>query len=191
MMESRETYQSDEEYYFYWYLKELQLNGYINNWKYQPKPFPLSDKVTFTWQKQLKTKQKIMVKTLLQDHKYQADFLIIWNKKALGVFIPSLEYEDRLVYPFYADKLSTGLYRTILDVKGTFNQNDAWRRFSIEQKWVWQRYKIMVQKVIPEKLFKETFTPVRFLKTDITGKPRKINYEPVQSLSEFISLLNE
>jgi len=179
---------SKEEEYFFWYLQELDEAGYIERFKYQPKPFSLSDKVTFTWNKQLKTKKKVMVKSLIQGHKYQADFLIIWKRKAAGIFFRESIEKDILSYPFSLDLLLDNVYRSIVDVKGTFNQNDAWRRFSIERKWVWQRYHINVEKIIPEKLFKETFTPQRYLTTDKSNKPRKIAWK-VHTLAEYVSSL--
>jgi len=180
-------FESAEELHFSWYIDELVQNGFIKRWKYQPEPFPLSDKVTFTWQKQLKTKQKVMVKTLLQEHKYQADFLIIWAYKAAGIFFaPKATTHDILSYPFVADFSENYGYRTVIDVKGEYNQNDAWRRFSIDQKWVWQRYKVPVQKIIPKKLFPATFTPLKYLQTDQNRQARKIKYKPVLLLPQFL-----
>jgi len=167
-------YDSKEELYFSWWLIELELNGYIESWKYQPKPFPLSDKVYIHWQKQLKTKTKKMIKTMLQEHKYQADFLIRWTEKARGIFFASELNQNVMAYPFVADEIGDKrYYRSIVDVKGTFSRNDAWRRFSIDQKWVWQKFNIYVHKVIPVKLFKQTFTPLRYLQTDKSRKSRK------------------
>lgn len=182
-------YDSDEERWFTWWLEELKLNGYIDSWKYHPKPFPLSEKIVIHWEKQLKTKTKAMIKTMLQEHNYQADFLVRWTDKAKGIFFASSLKENVLAYPFVVDYIENGdYYRTIIDVKGIFNQNDAWRRFSIDQKWVWQRYSIYVQKAIPKKLFQETFTPIRFLQTDKSKKARKLNYVPV-SLFDYLNNL--
>lgn len=181
------NYESKEELYFTWWLDELKLNGYIDNWKYHPKPFALSDSVKIIWQKQLKTKVKKVPRTLMKGHNYQADFLIRWNNKAKNIFFGKDNTVNMIAYPFMAEYNSFhNYYRSIVDVKGTFNQNDAWRRFSIDQKWVWQRYKIYVQKVIPIKLFKSTFTPIRYLKTDKQTRHRKLAYTPV-SLYQFIN----
>lgn len=181
-------YDSDEELYFVWWLQELKSAGYIESWKYHPKPFPLSDKVYIHWQKELKTKNKKMISTLLQEHNYQADFLIRWTEQSKDLFFASTLNQNILKYPFVADKIESGsYYRSIVDVKGTFNQNDAWRRFSIDQKWVWQKFSIYVQKVIPIKLFQKSFTPIRFLDTNKSKKSRKLNYKPI-SLFEFINL---
>ena len=189
------TYASKEEEYFHWYLQELIDAGYVDRIKYQPKPFPLSEKVQFIYQKQLKTKIKSIPKTLFREHSYQADFLIGWNQKAEQIFFFDIEggnplkciFLDPYNYPFmsYYREYNTE-HRSIVDVKGTFNQNDAWRRFSIEQKWVWQKFEMYVQKIIPIKLFKSTFTPQRYLLTDISNKPRKLDYKPI-TLDQFVS----
>lgn len=180
-------YESKEELHFSWWLDELKLNDYILKWKYHPKPFSLSDKVKFQWNKPLKTKIKTVEIVILQEHNYQADFLIIWTGKAEGIFFADDISKNPKIYPFYAEFIPENEYfRSVVDVKGTFNQNDAWRRFSIDQKWVWQRYHIMVQKIIPIDLFKKTFTPIRFLKTDKDKKLRRLKYKPI-SLFEFIN----
>jgi hypothetical protein len=178
---------SKEEEYFFWYVEELQEAGFIDNIKYQPKPFPLFDGAKYTFNKQLKTKSKSVTRTLLKPHQYQADFLLGWSDIAIDVFFAVNSNTDMLKLPFYAYLLTKNdEYRSVVDVKGTFNQNDAWRRFSIEQKWVWDKYQIYVQKIIPQKLFKDTFTPSRYLLTDKSGKPRKINWE-IRTLAEFIT----
>lgn len=175
---------SDEECYFSWYLSELFEAGFVRGSKYQPKPFPLAEKQEYSFIKQLKTKTKQINKTLLREHQYQADFMLFWTPKAeYKFFTPN----DLLSLPFVAQTSQRG-FRTILDVKGTFNQNDAWRRFSIEQKWVWQKYGLYVQKIIPDKLFKATFTPSKYLLTDKSGKPRKIAWE-TRTLAEYIASL--
>ena len=184
-------YDSKEELYFTWWLEELKINSYIEGWKYHPKPFPLSEKVYIHWKKQHKTKTKKMIKTMLQEHTYQADFLIKWTPKAKGIFFASRLNQNIMAYPFVAERIEeTDYHRTIVDVKGTFNQNDAWRRFSVDQKWVWQKYNIYVQKIIPIKLFKNTFTPIRYLQTDKSNKARKLNYKPI-SLFDYINLNEE
>jgi hypothetical protein len=92
--------------------------------------------------------------------------------------------------PFTARWSSRGSFFSVIDVKGNFNQNDAWRRFSIDQKWVYQKYNIHVNKIIPmpritkkgkaspaSALFMKTFLPQRILYTDKSLKERKINFK--------------
>jgi len=183
------TFDSKEEMYFAWYLHELQEGGFILRWKYQPKPFHLADSVKYSFTVKLKTKTKVVEKSLLKPHQYQADFLIVWSDKAINVFFQNPnDFGDPLKKPFIARYVNNGLeaWQTIVDVKGTFNQNDAWRRFSIAQKWVYQKYQIYIQKVIPIKLFKASFTPKRYLLTDKKTKHRLFKYTPI-SLHQFLN----
>ena len=183
-------FDSKEEEYFYLWIMELVARGIITGHQYQPKPFMLSDQVDMTIHKRLKTKIKEQKQKLLAPHQYQADFLLWWNIKAKDrIFI---DHEDIINgsiknYPFvanYSDKKR--MYFSVVDVKGNFNQNDAWRRFSIDQKWVFQKTGIFVQKIIPvptnagspaTALFKTTFIPHRYQLTDKSGKKRKINFK--------------
>ena len=197
---------SKEEEYFYWWLDELIERNIVAAFKYQPKPFILSDPVSISYQKQLKTKVKTVDISFLQDHTYQADFLFYWNPEYHGrIFIG---YEDLLdchinKYPLIANfSNQKKCYYSVVDVKGTYNQNDAWRRFSIEQKWVFQKYGIYVQKIITHPqvtkegkmipttaLFPNTFVPKRFLLTDKSEAKRKINYDTT-SIKVYIQKLS-
>jgi len=187
-------YASKEEKYFSWWLNELIEHNIVVAFKYQPKLFALSDPVGVSYQKQLKTKVKTVHVGFLQDHTYQADFLFYWNPEYHSkIFVG---HEDSLncsikKYPLIANfSNQKNHYYSVVDVKGTYNQNDAWRRFSIEQKWVFQKYGIYVQKIITHPqitkegkmipataLFPNTFVPERFLLTDKDGTKRKINYD--------------
>ena len=191
------NFKSNEEKYFHWYLKELINCKIVTSFIYQPKPFILFEPVSLSYRKQLQTKVKTTDVALLQDHQYQADFMFFWNPDTSNIqeklFIGltdtlSTSYKQ---YPFVANfSKKRNCYYSLIDVKGTYNQNDAWRRFSIEQKWVYQNFKIYVQKIITHPhvtrtgkmipmnaLFSNTFLPERFLLTDKSGKKRKINYQ--------------
>lgn len=178
----KHTYDSAEELHFSWFLDELQQSGFIKRWVYQPKPFPLTPQVDYEFIKHLKTKDKTIRKLFLRSHNYQADFLIVWDKCSKGIFFDTKDDSDVMTFPFIIDKKK---YRSIIDVKGGFNRNNTWRIFSIEQKWVWQKFQVYVQKIIPKELFKKTFTPQRYLFTDKNGQRRKFNYTPI-SIYQFI-----
>ncbi len=181
---------SKEELYFTWYLNELGEAGYIDQYKYQPKPFLLVPKIHYKCQKKLKTKTKTIERVLFQDHKYQADFMIIWNEKARSIFF---EVMESLYLPYTKDQIMFIANQgkkifSVVDVKGVYNQNDAHRRFSINQKMVFYKYGIYVQAIIPvpavkrgiptpkSALFYNSFMPRRYLFTDKNTKKRKINF---------------
>ncbi len=190
------NFKSDEEKYFYWWLKELIDRKLVTSFIYQPKPFILSTPVNLPYQKALVTKVKTIDVTLLQEHQYQADFMFFWNpdiSDIQGKIFIGLDHTLSTSFkhiPLIANfSKKKNCYYSIIDTKGTYNQHNAWRMFSIEQKWVYQNFKIYVQKIITHPhitrtgkmipmnaLFPNTFVPDRFLTTDKSGKRRKINY---------------
>lgn len=200
MINEFEYFESKEEVYFYWWLKELEKRKLIYSIEYQPKPFQLSDKVFITWGKQLKTKVKKQSTLFLDEKTYTADFLFYWNEKLLNKLFMCFDdtiYQSYKNFPFIANKSKkNGQYFSVVDIKGTFDEHNMQRIFSIDQKWIFQKYRIYVQKIITHPmvtdkgkiipataLFPNTFIPERFILTDnkqtVKGKfkSRKINYD--------------
>lgn len=194
-------FDSKEELYFDWYLQELIHAGIVTDYKYQPKPFILSDDVHITAVKQLKTKVKEQEQKVLSGHQYQADFLFYWSDDAPLAFFTNLLMpvpDSFKNFPFIANfSLKKNKFYSVIDVKGNFNQNDAWRRFSIDQKWVYQKYGILVQKIIPapqsnglpkSALFPNTFIPKRYQLTDGYKAKRKIHFK-YRLLEEYLEMI--
>jgi hypothetical protein len=187
-----EQVKSSEEVYTTWYLNELLESGHIVQYKYQPKAFILSEFIPI--QKENKA---------LQLHKgivYTADYLIEWADKSKGIFIRrDNEKPFNSQYPFEVAylKRANGDKKPIsyIDVKGTFNgrNNTSAVTFPIKRAWVYQRYCIYIQMIIPvfvhttkkrkevkeEGLFPETFTPERYFFTDGQKQKRKLRYSPM------------
>jgi hypothetical protein len=173
-------YRSKEELYFSWWLDELKEADYINSWEYEPKSFTLIDKVKYGWSKQLKTKEKHMESTLLNDLCYTPDFRIQWSHK--GCNSPFVwQYKSKRSHAF---SILIGEV-SYIDVKGTFDRNKSNSTFSIIQKVMYDKRGILVEKVVPQKLFEKTFTPKRYLLTDGGGQARKIKWK-VKSLEEYL-----
>ena len=168
---------SNEEKYFAWWLEEAKVKGYIKEWSYEPKSFALSPKQTNKFTKQLKTKIKECEETILQPHIYTPDFEIVWRNKAIGKFLGGGKQKSQ---PF---KLAKGFPNLIsyVETKGSFDQNNMTRLFSINKKWVFQKYGIYVNlcKISTKKgsFFDKTFTPIRFVLTEKTKKIRKLGYK--------------
>ena len=188
------NYDSNEELYFSWYINELHEAGFIESIEYHPKAFSLFAKQSRSYDKQLKTKIISVQESLFNAHEYQADFLIWWNKDiAKDIFITNINSNERLfgkdpkIFITNTSK-NTGKEYSIIDVKGNYNQNDAYRRFSIDQKWVYANYNLYVQKIIPAPgLFQRTFTPDRYCKCDNKIlQDRKINFT-VRSLKMYLA----
>jgi hypothetical protein len=145
-------FKSQEEKYFSYYLDELKNAGFVSNYWYEPTSFVLSEKVKITVNEKSKT--------LFQEHSYTPDFKIQFN------IVPEWLSSHPIINNIWW-----------VDVKGTFNRHGGDRVFPINAKWMYQRHEIMVEKVIPQKLFEKTFTPEIYLLTDISKQKRKIKWQ--------------
>ena len=180
-------YDSKEELYFSWYLRELQEANYIYHIEYQPASYHLSLPQTHCFVKPLKTKTKIVSVTLLRKHIYTPDFRVLWEQKARGLFFNNHDDEvDLRKIPFITNPTSNSLSNGLIEIKPVFDQNNMTRLFAINQKWLYHQHDIYIQKIIPVKLFEATFTPQKYLLTDKTNKQRKLKYQP-KTLNEFLS----
>jgi hypothetical protein len=181
-------YDSKEEIYFFWYLTELYNNGFIFQINYQPQTFTLADKQEYYWTQVLKTKTKQMLATILQGHDYTPDFLIIWSSRAQGIlYNKSDDIFNFRKNVFVGKKYTYSQDVSFIEVKAEFGKYNSFRWFTINQKWVYQKFGIYIQMVKPISLFKKTFTPERFLFTDGGKQPRKLKYKPTL-LEEFLRL---
>jgi len=189
-------YDSPEEAYTSWYLDELVDKGYVIKYKHQPESYTLFAKRTYQYSKQLKTKVKIMDSTLLQEHVYTPDFEVIWRKylSNKNPFIKDIENVklDKIaplwsaeVWSERSDAFCT--VKSVWEVKPLFDRNNMTRLFTINQKWMYDKYGIYVQKIIPQKLFRDTFTPKKYLLTDRGKQKRKLTFVP-RTLSEYMKL---
>ena len=180
-------FDSYEELYMSWYLKELIEKNYVLEYRYQPYTITLSEAKKHKELKPLKTKFREDEHTFLQPHSYTPDFEILWSHKAIGVFCKLLSkeavYSHRKSFFWAQNRLSTPV--SVIDVKPIFDMQNMTRQFIINQKWLYDKKELYCQKVIPEHLFKKTFTPKRYMITDKSGKARTIKYAPVISLQEF------
>jgi len=183
-------YKSQEELYFQWMLDDLVKNNIITRYMYESNTFKLSDAHKYVYNKKLVTKLKPTELSLLDEHVYTPDFLIEWNSDFNGIFYRYIENEGYTTKPpFFAVKsLKNGKPYTFFEVKGTFDRNNMTRLFRLNQKWLYDKYKLYVHQVTIPDLFKHTFTPERYLKTDSSRQLRKINFG-VKSFDEYYSWL--
>jgi hypothetical protein len=198
VIEKEIQFDSDEEMYFYWWLEELRQAGYIKEIIRDVEPFDLSSRlsITYTVKTQLKTKIKEKEKdiTILHPHIYTADFKVIWADKALHkLHEPIFVVGSNINILFYSNVVfpdPNGIVFSFFEVKPTYDQNNMTRLFTVNQKWVWDKFAVFINKVIPEKLFSDTFTPMRYLTTNKSGKLRKIKFK-VRTLEEYLSLYDK
>ena len=139
----------------------------ISDITYQPGPFILSGRASYRVIKKLKTKTKSVDRFLLHPHQYTPDFAF------------------KLSSPILVDEFHVPLCEIVIDVKGGFNPYGDPKQFMINRKWMWQKYEIFVEKIIPEKLFKKTWVPEICRLSPKQRKPVK-KYIGVPVISEFM-----
>lgn len=160
----------EEEQFNYW-IEEADKYGLVFDVEYQPEPFLLSGKVEYVIGKQLKTKKKKGFKHLLHPHQYTPDWRFAIKNKALG---------DVFILPF--DSIEQPVF---IDIKGGFQQYDGSRSFSINQKWVWDKHTVFIQKITPGKLFKETWCPEGCRYTPVKKQPVK-KFQSLKTVEEYL-----
>jgi len=157
-------YKNKEELYFSYYLDELIEHKLITSYSYEEETFELSEDVKYAYRKytQLKTKVKkqTIVKSLLKPCTYTPDFVIIADKPLEGFF--NIIANN----PIF---ISTDDLKCYVDVKGLFagRTNSTQYTFPLKQKWMYQKYGIYTNKVVPEKLFAKTFTPKKVIEEEV------------------------
>jgi hypothetical protein len=124
-------FDSLEEICFYQWCVEAKSAGYIYNYEYHNISYEITPKQTYNEEVKLKTKTKYITKHLLHPHIVTPDFVIYptdkFNKFKHGLFSLTDNY--------------------VIDIKGGFQQNDGSRAFSINQKLVYDKYKVYTNKV--------------------------------------------
>ncbi len=188
---NRNEVRSDEEWYFSWWLDELVKIGIINRYLYESNTFILSNAKSYPHLLIMKTKTKLTEKSLLEEHVYTPDFLIEWNEKYLNRFFRIINDETCTVKcPFLAVRSTKdGKAYTFIEVKGDFDRNNMTRLFKITQKWLYDKYGLYVDLLKLPTLFKRTWVPERFLKTNSTNQPRSINFK-INTLNEYLMKLD-
>jgi len=164
-------YDSQEEIEIAMWIEEAIEAGLIMpKVVYQPEAYKLSARKHCYETIELKTKTKIVEKFLLHPHVYTPDFQLTITDLGKAHLGKIFMYHDNHI---------------VVDVKGAFNQNGGDREFSINQKWVYEKYGVFVNKVIPEKLFKSTWVPDG---ARLTSKTRQIKkkYAKCKTIEEFL-----
>ena len=204
---TEESFRSNEEIYFWWWLEDVVKHGIILSYQYEPEALILVPEATILQEKMSKTKAPKPFLTTLkitQQQTYTYDFKVIWNPAYQDVLFTRI---DRILKMttcfFYAKETEEGL-ASFVDVKGGFSpaSSSSDIRFTLKQAMTYRLYKIYVQKVIVvasykhklerryRGLFVETFIPERYLFTDKSGLNRKINFQ-FKTTQEWLSTLKK
>lgn len=202
---TREQMDSNEEYYSLWYINELIRHNILTEVEYHPQAFQLSDSV-YNYYNESKTKKGKtstipVFREVMKAHIYTADWKLVWNtNENIDRFVT--RYDEKLkgkVSRFFMAKMIGSKLTSYIDIKGASvnpRMSSSSTTFSLNQKWVYSKYGIYVQKVIPisnttkamrttsSGLFVSTFTPARYLRTDADTMNRKIHYKP-RTFTEF------
>jgi hypothetical protein len=176
---------SSEELYIIWYLETLRNWNYIESYN-RAQSYSLSDEVWRDYDKQLKTKVKVVPEQIIKGHEYTPDLQVIWKPQALGVFTEELDGRARRNLPFVSQDLVS-----IIEVKPSHDFHNMTRAAMINIKWVWEKYGILVNIIKHEQLFSKTFTPERYLLTNKSMKPRTIKYKNVRNIKQFIESVHQ
>lgn len=184
-------YKSKEELYFSWWLDDLKSEGIIEAYQYEPNTFNLSTAHFYDRLILLKTKTKRKEKKLLDIHDYTPDFVVRWNKKHNGLFYRTINgYNYSGNVPFFCNiSKKDGEHYTFFEVKGTFDYMNMTRIFTLNQKWLYDKWKLYVQLAAVPGIFKSTFTPSRYLLTDKATTNRKISFD-IRMLSDYINQIS-
>ena len=185
------VYKSEEELYFSYWLDEAVGVGLVRKYKYQPLPFVLSSEVGFPTKERGKKEKKNL---LLRDHGYQADFLIVWTFKAVSIGLCKHVKRPEDTGMFLFQEKNSELY-SVIDTKGSFSRNYNDLNFPINQKWVYSKYGIFVQKVIPfgsgaisNCMFTKTWTPQKYaFRPKVKGGGFLKNQCEVKLLNEYLA----
>lgn len=193
---------TDEEYYSYWYFRELQKEGFIERIVHQPE-IKLFPSISFEVNRFGKNGQPVKSgsKCIFREETYTPDFAIYWTEKAVNLFA----YEkDHIIegYIFHARRTQKGLL-SLFDAKGTYsvpgqNNMHSASTFPIKSKIVYHLYGHVVNKFVPfdikdrgkikEGMFTKTFTPNAYaFRSKVKGKGYLKCYCTVKTLKEYLN----
>lgn len=152
---------SVEELQFYYWLLDAKKLGIVKSFDYHPESFKLTEKVSYV---PVFNNPKRKEKFLLREHSYTADFKFILAK----------EFGEALSKAFMLsenNRNNSGDFEIYVDTKGTFMIGGTDRSFSINQKLVWEKYGIYVNKVVSKLFLQKYGCPAACKLTPKTKKP--------------------
>lgn len=193
---------SDEEEWIREWLEELYDYGYIKSYSMHPKSFLLCDKVDGTKITYRKTmSNKVEKVSIIREHYYTCDFKVKWHPDAYGVFC--VNPIDRN-YTTNKYLLCDENYISYIEVKPIYDMQNMTMFFSLNRKWVYQKYGHIINLIIPtilnkprSNIFQLTFTPSYLYDTLVYKRDTiknkkgdtKFRYK-IKTLNEFINEIN-
>ena len=186
---------SDDEKYMSWYFLQLKALGYVKAVLIHPFSYLLSEKVTH---KVLVGIRKIEEAdhTLLAQHVYTPDLLVIWDTKAENVFYEliagKIVYKKNLIFKAF-NRIINGedVPVSVIEVKPKFDKHQTGNLASVNRKWVYDKFEDYVQMVNFISVFGSSFIPDRFFLTNISKDKRKLDklgFKNIRTLGEYLDV---
>ena len=167
-------FDSPEEYEFALWCIEAKDAGLIETIEYHPAPFVLSERAAYSMPVQTKTKEKIKEFFILHPHEYTADYKLRLTDRGRAYLL-----KFNMLHHFQEPNI-------YIDVKGAFSMYNDAKPFSINQKWVYDKYGVFIYKAVPRVWFKKTWVPTLARRTVKTGKLRDcyLGFKTISELQE-------
>ena len=196
------VFRSELEYHFCLFLEQLQENGFIKEFGYEIHKYILSESVYLPYLLQQKTKTKECTEFTLRENTYQPDFSVVWDISAENLFFLT-RYKPISCkvgeIPFRLTREvpnSQEGYLSEIEVKPIFEGKlKSSTEFNIIQKQLWKEQEILIDKIQPEKLFKQTFVPDELIASNVYQKQSKFGTKGsskykfhVRDLQEYLKL---
>ena len=189
---------SDEEYLFLCWYEEAESLGLVGNLVRQPE-FELSPRQSVEIYAPTKRNPgKMKEKFLFHPHSYKADFSfeVLMGVDPKGNNVPALNKLATDPNKGLRHAVVDGRYVCVVDIKGGFanhrSRNSSDVTFPLNQKWVYHRYKIYVNKleITPKKgFFRNFWAPDEAF---ITAKGNdSIRYKSCCRFSDVKNLINK
>lgn len=187
---------SPEEVHFYWYLQELKHLGIIKGFRTNVEPFELSEKKERSYIDKIKTKSKTGVQTLLREHSYKPDYVVLWNEIYKDIFYSCYKSDMKLALIWRGEYVKrpfiTNGNVSHIDIKGSYTlRNSDNAIFSVNRKWVMDRYGVYIDKITVPDVFIKTFTPNRYLYTDKTQSIRTSMKWQDRTIHQYFNLISK
>jgi hypothetical protein len=188
------TFDSLEELYFYWWLKELQTLGIVTTIEREPS-YVLAEPLVAPI---INAKGKVTTKEVMKGQQYSPDFKVVLNHESRFTYQISnyiMHKVPALPRPLWRNGGNTLIFEVKPILFGAVVAGTMQKKVSqIVRKWLWQKHGLFAQLVMigttEKSWFAETFTPKRFLLTDKSGKLRTLKYKP-KSLVDWLNSLPE
>lgn len=154
------SFDSNEEIFFYKWCQQAVQYKILNSFNYHPNSYILS-------QNQFKNGKKI-----LNAHKYTPDFSL--SVSDFGRMILSKTFKNSL-----DDE------QVVIEIKPAYSPFGSIEEFSINRKWMYEKFNVFIQKVQVDSLFTKTWCPQSCKLTEKTKKIRS-KYAYCDTITKFI-----